>query len=88
MAGFMAAETRQDAEDKKTRQLLHYLDLAMTPKLGQEAAVDNFAAELLRGLDYDDADRIVFIPHAVPFLICGGNSVAQTDVCIIDDNEI
>jgi hypothetical protein len=60
----------------------------MTPKLGQEAAVYNFAAELLRGLDYDDANRIVFIRHAIPFLICGENSVAQTDVCIIDDNEI
>ena len=88
MAGFMVTETRQDAQDKKTRQLLHYLDLAMSPKIGQEAAVDNFAAELLRGLDYDDANRIIFIRHAIPFLICGENSSAQTDVCIIDDNEI
>ena len=88
MAGFMAAETRHDTDDKKTRQLLHFLDLAMTPKIGQEAAVVNFAAELLRGLDYDDAHRIVFIRHAIPFLICGENSVAQTDVCIMDDDEI
>ena len=38
---------------KKTKQLLHYLDLAMDPKVGldSEAAVDNFAAELLRGLE-------------------------------------
>jgi hypothetical protein len=88
LAGFMTAETRQDATDKKTRQLLHYLDLAMDPKVGQDAAVDNFAAELLRGLDYDNENRIIFIRHALPFLICGENSVAQTDVCIIDDNEI
>jgi hypothetical protein len=88
LAGFMTAETKQDTADKKARQLLHYLDLAMDPKIGQEAAVVNFAAELLRGLDYDDEYRIVFIRHAIPFLICGGNSVAQTDVCIMDDNEI
>ncbi|KAH9979646.1 hypothetical protein BJV74DRAFT_888074 [Russula compacta] len=88
LAGFMAAETRLDTEDKKTRQLLYYLDLAMGPKIGQEAAVGNFAAELLRGLDYDGANRIAFIRHAIPFLICGGNSLAQTDVCIFDDNEI
>jgi hypothetical protein len=88
LVGFMTAETRHDAVDKTTRQLLHYLDLAMDPKIGQEAAVDNFAAELLRGLNYDDENRIVFIRHAIPFLICGGNSVAQTDVCIMDDNEI
>ena len=88
LAGFMTTETRQDAADKKTKQLLHYLDLVMDPKVGQEAAVDNFAAELLRGLDYDDDNRIVFIRHAIPFLICGVNSVAQTDVCVMDDNEI
>ena len=88
LAGFMIAETRQDAADKRTKQLLHYLDLAMDPKIGQEAAVDNFAAELLRGLEYDDENRIVFIRHAIPFLICGENSVAQTDVCVMDDNEI
>ncbi|KAI9461140.1 hypothetical protein HD554DRAFT_2028417 [Boletus coccyginus] len=89
-AGFMTVETRQDAVDKNTRQLLHYLDLAIDPKIGQEAAVRNFAAELLvlRGLDYDDENRIVFIRQANPFLVCGGSSVAQTDVCTMDDNEI
>jgi hypothetical protein len=81
LSGFMTAETRQDAADKKTRELMHYLDLAMDPKAGQEAAVDNFAAEVLRALDYDDEDRIAFIRHANPFLICGRNSAAQTGVC-------
>jgi hypothetical protein len=38
LAGFMSAETWQDAADKKTRQLQHYLDLAMDPKVGQEEA--------------------------------------------------
>jgi hypothetical protein len=85
LAGFITAETWQDASDKNTRQLLQYLDLAMNPKIGQEAAVDNLVAELLRGLDYDDENRIVFIRHAIPFLICGENLVTQTDVCIIDD---
>jgi len=88
LLGFMTNESRLTATDKKTKQLLHYLDLPMDPKIGQEAAVDNFAAELLRGLNYDDNDRIVFIWHALPFLICGENSIAQTDVCIMDDDEI
>ncbi len=39
LVGFMTAETRQDAADKRTKQLLHYLDLAMDPKIGQEAAL-------------------------------------------------
>ena len=90
VAGFMTTETRQDAlaADKNMKQLLHYLDLAMNPKVGQEAAVNNFATELLRGLDYDDGDRIVFIQSAIPLLICGVNSVAQTDICVMDDNDI
>jgi len=79
LAGFMTAETRQDAADKNTRQLLH-LDLAMDLKICQEAAVDNFAAELLRNLDYDDENGIVFIRYVIRFLICGENSVTQTDV--------
>ncbi|KAJ7584320.1 hypothetical protein C8J56DRAFT_950688 [Mycena floridula] len=90
LAGFMSTETRQNANnaDKKTKQLLHYLDLAMNPKQGQEAAVDNFAAELLKSLGYDEENRIVFIRHAIPFLICGEYSSAQTDVCVMDDNDI
>jgi hypothetical protein len=50
----------------------------MDPKISQEAAV----------VEYDDENRLVFIRHAIPFLICGENSVARTDVCIMDDHEI
>jgi hypothetical protein len=76
----MVAETRQ-AGDKRTKRLLHYLvlNLAMNPKIRQEAAVGNFAAELLRGLEYDDENRIAFIRHPIHFLIYGENTVAQTD---------
>lgn len=35
LLGFMTNESRQTATDKKTKQLLHYLDLAMDPKMGQ-----------------------------------------------------
>lgn len=54
MLGFLTNKSREAATDKKTKQLLHYLDLAMNPKIGQGAAVNNFAAEFLRGLEYDD----------------------------------
>ncbi|KAH9164577.1 hypothetical protein EDB89DRAFT_2247200 [Lactarius sanguifluus] len=64
MAGFMVAETRQDATDKRTKQLLHYSDLEMDPKI--EAAVVKFSAQLLRGLEYDEDNRI---RRAIPFLL-------------------
>ncbi|KAH9055412.1 hypothetical protein EDB87DRAFT_1641206 [Lactarius vividus] len=41
LAGFMVSETRQDKTDKSMRQPLHYLDIAIDPKIGQEAAVVN-----------------------------------------------
>ncbi|KAJ3507339.1 hypothetical protein NLJ89_g6355 [Agrocybe chaxingu] len=88
MLGFMGHESRETATDKKAKQLVCYLDSAMDPKVGQEAAIGDFAAELLRGLEYDDNDRIIFIRHAVPFLICGKTSIAHTDVCVMDDDEI
>lgn len=88
LAGFMTIEDREHATDRETRKLLHYLDLALDPKVGQEAAVDNFAAKLLEKLGYDDDDRIIFIRRALPFLICGVSSFAQTDVCVMDDNEV
>ncbi|KAI0293452.1 hypothetical protein BC826DRAFT_936201 [Russula brevipes] len=88
ITGFMEVEDRGGAEDSETRKLLHYLDLALNPKVGQESAVDNFVSKLLEKLGYDAEDRIIFIRHTLPFVICGTTSLAQIDVCIMDDNEI
>ena len=61
LVGFLTTEDRQHAADSETRKLLHYLDLALDSKVGQEAAVNNFAAKLLEKLGHDDGDTIVFI---------------------------
>ncbi|KAF8885241.1 hypothetical protein CPB84DRAFT_1788510 [Gymnopilus junonius] len=88
LLGFINNESRATASDNETKQLIHYLDLAMNPKVGQEAAVDNFAAELLKSLKYNRNGKIVFIRHTLPFVICGENSIAQTDVCVMNNNDI
>ena len=88
LVGFMTTEDRQLAVDSETRKMLHYLDLALDPKAGQEAAVFNFTSKLLEKLGYDDGDRIIFVRHALPLVICGVSSSAQTDICVMDDNEI
>jgi len=62
----MTTEDRENAADSETRKLLHDLDLALDPKVGQEAAVVNFASKLLEKLGYDDGDRIIFIRRALP----------------------
>jgi len=86
LAGFLTTEDRTYAHDNETKKLLHYLDLALDPKVGQETAVDNFAAKLLEKLDYDAGSRIIFIRRALPFLICGETKLAQTDICVMDDD--
>lgn len=88
LLGFMSTEDRQFAPDNETRKLLHYLDLALDPKGGQEAAITTLVTKLLEELGYDDGDRIIFPRRTLPFLICGIYSSALTDVCLMNDHEI
>ena len=64
-------------------ELVTYLDLAMIPEKG-ETAVDDFAVELFRCLDYVRRERVARTRADIPLLICGENRHAKTDVCIID----
>lgn len=91
LVGFMTTADRQHATDGKTRKLLHFLDLALDPKGGQEAAVDNFVTKLLEMLGYDGGDEgngIIFARHVFPFVICGISCSAQTSICVMGDNDM
>jgi hypothetical protein len=68
--------------------LLKYLDLAMRIRQSEESAVDDFASRLLETLGYTDMNHLVCTRKSIRFLICGTNSYAKTDICIMDDNEI
>ncbi|PBK69158.1 hypothetical protein ARMSODRAFT_1019148 [Armillaria solidipes] len=85
----MNTEDWRQAPDGDTRKLLYYLDLALeSTEAGQEAAVINFVAKLLEMLGYDGGyNKIVYMRHALPFVICGVTSLAWADVCVMD-NEI
>ncbi|KAJ7474856.1 hypothetical protein FB451DRAFT_1246845 [Mycena latifolia] len=85
---FVATEDRAVAPDTDTYKLLHHLDLAHTPKIGQEAAVVLFAEKVLEKLGYAVGHRIIMIRQALPLFICGSNCSAQTGVCILDSNAI
>ncbi|KAJ7017159.1 hypothetical protein C8F04DRAFT_476747 [Mycena alexandri] len=86
--GFSTTKDRNNAPDDNTYRLLHFLDLAHMPKVGQEAAVDLFAEKLLNQLGYAQGRRIIMIRQALPFFNCGSNCSAQTDVCVLDSNDI
>ena len=90
LVGFMTTTDRQHATDSKTRKLLHFLDLALDPRGGQEAAVDNFVAKLLEMLGYDGGDEgngIIFARHVFPLVICGISYSVQTSICVVDDDD-
>ena len=87
LVGFMTTADRKHATDSETRKLLHFLDLALDPRGGQEAAVDNFVAKLLEMLGYGGDDGIIFARHVFPLVICGESSLAQTSICVMDDDD-
>lgn len=77
-----------DAADEGVYELLRTMDLAMSPATAEESAVDDFAVLLLRALRYNTWGRVLRTRKDIPFVICGENRHAKTDVCIIDQNEI
>lgn len=68
---------------------MHHLDLALgSIEAGQEVAFINFVAKLLEILYYNAGyNKILYMRHALPIVICGVTSLARTDVCVMD-NEI
>jgi len=53
---------------------------------GEESAVGDFAAHLLALLGYDIANRFIHQRKDTPLFMCGGQTHAKTDVCVVDRN--
>jgi len=62
-------------------EYLGYLDLAS--RATQESFIDDFAAETLKLLGFNERRTTVSTRYIIPLTICGDNRVAQTDVCLI-----
>ncbi|KAJ7147737.1 hypothetical protein C8R43DRAFT_953089 [Mycena crocata] len=82
---FATTDNRTEA-DGDAYKLLHYLHPAHRPTIGQEAAVGLFVSKILERLGHVEGHRIIMIQHTLPLFICGFDSSAETDVCILDDN--
>lgn len=70
--------------------LLRSMDLAMAGRHGEESAVDDFVVQLFRILRYTgrDVGRVVRTRKDLQFWVCGQERHAQTDVCIMNDDDI
>jgi hypothetical protein len=63
-------------------EYLDYLDLAA--RATQENFINDFAAETLKLLGFNERGTTVSTRYIIPLTICGeANHVAQTDVCLI-----
>jgi hypothetical protein len=88
-AGFVQHEERVHGLDATSLALIKRPDLAMKIFEGEESAVDDFAAELLRALGYETEQTVVRTRKNIRLLMCGQQVYAKTDVCILDaDSEI
>lgn len=68
---------------KSAADYLRYLDLAT--RASQENLIDNFTAETLKLLEFNELDNtLIMTRYIIPLTICGdANRVAQTDVCLL-----
>lgn len=70
-------------QEEYVQEFLTYLDLAMRIKESEESAVDDFAVFLLNMLGYKGDGRIIRTRKNIPLLMCGENTCAKTDVCVM-----
>ena len=69
---------------KDDRLFFEYLTDAERSSSSEESAVDDFAAHILRMLDYDNQDRRIRTRKEIPFIMSGCRVDAKTDVCVMD----
>lgn len=84
----LSATDANDAVSDEGYAVLRTLDLVMALSPNEESAVDDFAVALLRSCGYVRRGRVARTRKDLPFIICGENRHAKTDVCILDDNDI
>jgi hypothetical protein len=83
-AGFLQHQDRVQGLDASSLALIKRLDLAMKIMEGEESAVDDFAAELLRSMGYETEETVIRTRKNIRFTMCGEQVYAKTDVCVLD----
>ena len=72
--------------DKDARLFFDFMESAMTTGTAEESAVDDFAAHLLKILDYDEPGNIVRQQMDIHLFMSGSKVHAKADVCVISQN--
>jgi hypothetical protein len=69
---------------KSELDFFSYLEDAMAIPPAEESFVDDFAAFILRLMNYNDGRRLIHLWKALGFEMCGQRVDAKTDVCITE----
>ncbi|KAF8808453.1 hypothetical protein BYT27DRAFT_7137408 [Phlegmacium glaucopus] len=72
---------------KGDRLFFQYMELVEKP-CSPESCVNDFAAFILRTLNYDNEDRVICRNTEISFLMAGQRVDAKTDVCVMDELEL
>jgi hypothetical protein len=72
--------------DRNDRNFFFYLEEAMATPPGEESAVADFTAHVFGLLGYDGANCFIRQRKDIPLFICGGQTHAKSDVCVVDRN--
>jgi hypothetical protein len=72
---------------KDDRLFFQYMRLVENPR-SPESRVDDFAAFILRILNYDNEDRVICQRTEISFPMAGQHVDAKIDVCLMDELEL
>lgn len=72
---------------KDDHLFFQYMRLVENPR-SPESRVDDFAAFILRILNYDNKDRVICQRTEISFPMAGQRVDAKTDVCLMDELEL
>jgi hypothetical protein len=73
--------------DREVQNFLYYLREVMAVPPGEESAVDDFAAHLLRITKYDTLSHFIRQRKDIPLFMCGVQTHAKTDVCVVSADQ-
>ena len=71
-----------------TKDERYFFDLMGLAGKFDNSAIDDFAAFILRFLDYDDGDRMVRQKQESPLIMAGDRMDAQSDICVMNKTDI
>ena len=71
-----------------TKDERYFFDLMGLAGKFDNSAIDDFAAFILRFLDYDDGDRMVRRKQESPLIMAGDRMDAQSDICVMNKTDI